>query len=86
MIAAMIQKLMKDMRKARVPVLLMLDEYPAIADGGFPSIANTIAMIRGYGIKLMTVFQDLAQPGLYGEGRQFWPPIAACFRGSPRRT
>ena len=75
MIASIIQPLMKDTRKAKVPVLLMLDEYPAIADGGFPVIEKNMAMFRGYGIKLMTVFQDLAQARrLYGEG---WESFAA---------
>lgn len=70
MIASIVQKLMKDTRPARAPVLLMLDEYYAIAEGdGFPVIARNMAMFRGYGIKLWTVWQDLAQAKkLYDQG------------------
>jgi type IV secretion system protein VirD4 len=70
MIASVVQKLMKDTRPAKAPVLLMLDEYYAIAEGdGFPVIARNMAMFRGYGIKLWTVWQDLAQAErLYQKG------------------
>jgi type IV secretion system protein VirD4 len=61
MITSMVQPLMKDVRKAKVPVLFMLDEYFALAKGGFPVIEDNMAMFRGYGIKLWTVFQDLSQ-------------------------
>ena len=45
-----------------MPVLFMLDEYYALAEGdGFPVIQRNMAMFRGYGIKLWTVWQDLAQ-------------------------
>jgi type IV secretion system protein VirD4 len=77
MVASIVQKLMKDTRRASAPVLLMLDEYAALAGGasagdngdGFPVISRNMAMFRGYGIKLWTVWQDLAQAKLiYGEG------------------
>jgi type IV secretion system protein VirD4 len=71
MIASIVQKLMRDTKKAEVPVLLMLDEYAALAGGasygsgdsgdGFPVIARNMPMFRGYGLKLWTVWQDLAQ-------------------------
>jgi type IV secretion system protein VirD4 len=68
MIASIVQPLMKDVTKARVPVLFMLDEYFAMARGGFSIIEDNMAMFRGYGIKLWTVFQDLSQAiRLYGE-------------------
>lgn len=59
-----------------VPVLLMMDEYPALARGdGFPGIARNMAMFRGYGIKLWSVWQDLNQAReIYGE---FWETFAA---------
>jgi type IV secretion system protein VirD4 len=68
MIASVIQKLMRDTRRSRVPVLFMLDEYFALAEGdGFPVIQRNMALFRGYGIKLLTVWQDLAQAkALYG--------------------
>jgi type IV secretion system protein VirD4 len=61
---------MKDTTGVKCPVLLMLDEYYAIAEGdGFPVISRNMAMFRGYGIKLWTVWQDLAQAEkLYEKG------------------
>jgi type IV secretion system protein VirD4 len=69
MIASIIQPLLKDTRRPKVPVLLVLDEYPALAAGGFAVIEKNMAMFRGFGIKLWTVWQDLAQAErLYGKG------------------
>ncbi|MFL9935423.1 type IV secretory system conjugative DNA transfer family protein [Paraburkholderia sp. RL18-103-BIB-C] len=59
MIAAVLQSLMKDTRKAKVPVLFMLDEFAQLGHLGI--IENNLAMMRGYGIKLWAIFQDLAQ-------------------------
>jgi type IV secretion system protein VirD4 len=68
-IASIVQPLMKDTSKPKVPVLLMLDEYPALADGGFAIIEKNMAMFREFGIKLWTVWQDLSQAEkLYGKG------------------
>ena len=68
MITSIIQPLLKDTRKSKVPVLLILDEYPALAAGGFAVIESNMAMFRGFGIKLWTVWQDLGQAiKLYGE-------------------
>lgn len=69
MLAAIIQPLLKDTRRSKVPVLLVLDEFPALAAGGFAIIEKNMAMFRGFGIKLWTVWQDLAQAEkLYGKG------------------
>ncbi len=69
MIASIIQPLLKETRRSKVPVLLVLDEYPALAAGGFPIIEKNMAMFRGFGIKLWTVWQDLGQAvKLYGKG------------------
>jgi type IV secretion system protein VirD4 len=77
MIASIIQPLMRDTRKAKVPVMLMLDEFYALAEGGFPVIEKNMAMFRGYGIKLWTVWQDLAQAQkLYGDGYESF--VANC--------
>jgi len=68
MLASILQPLMKDTRADTVPVLLMLDEFYAIAKGGLPVIDDNMAMLREYGIKLWVVLQDLAQAHmLYGE-------------------
>jgi type IV secretion system protein VirD4 len=67
MITSIVQPLMKDTRAAKVPVLLMLDEYFPLARGGFSVIEDNMAMFRGFGLKLWTVFQDLSQAiRLYG--------------------
>jgi type IV secretion system protein VirD4 len=75
-VTAILQPLLKDTAPAKVPVLLMLDEYPALAEGdGFPIIARNMAMFRGYGIKLWSVWQDLSQAErIYG---QHWESFAA---------
>ncbi len=62
MITAVVQKLMKDMRASKVPVLLMLDEAAQLFDP--PIIRNAMAMMRGYGLKLWSVYQDLPQAKL----------------------
>jgi len=69
MITSVLQPLMKDTRASKVPVLFMLDEAAAL--GHLPVIEQTMAMMREYGIKLWTVFQDFAQAtSIYGER---WP-------------
>ena len=75
-VTAILQPLLKDTQPAKVPVLLMLDEYPALAEGdGFPIIARNMAMFRGYGIKLWSVWQDLSQAErIYGK---HWESFAA---------
>lgn len=59
MIASILRPLMTDTRKTKVPVLFMLDEFAQL--GHLPVIENTLAMMRGYGVKLWAVFQDLSQ-------------------------
>lgn len=78
MVASFLQKLMKDTRKPKTPVMLLLDEYAALAGGsghgkddsgdGFPVVARNMPMFRGYGIKLFTAWQSLAQAKrIYGD-------------------
>ena len=59
MIASVLQPFIRDTRKAKVPVLFMLDEFAQL--GHLPVIENNLALMRGYGVKLWAVFQDLAQ-------------------------
>jgi type IV secretion system protein VirD4 len=59
MIASVLRPLMHDTRKSKVPVLLMLDEFAQL--GHLPVIENNLALMRGYGVKMWAVFQDLAQ-------------------------
>jgi len=59
MITSILQPLMKDTRESKVPVLLMLDEFAQL--GHLPVIEQSVALMRGFGIKLWAVFQDLTQ-------------------------
>ena len=59
MIASVLQPLMKDTRTSQVPVLLMLDEFAQL--GHLPVIEQSLALMRGYGVKLWSVFQDFSQ-------------------------
>src|SRR3984885_4356122 len=59
MVTAVLQPLMRSVRPATVPVLFMLDEFAQL--GHLPVIENNLAMMRGYGVKLWTAFQDLSQ-------------------------
>jgi type IV secretion system protein VirD4 len=77
MLASIIQALLRDGQAAKVPVMLMLDAYPAIARGGFPIVENNLAMLRACGVKLWTVWQDLAQlRSLYGDGFESF--VSSC--------
>jgi type IV secretion system protein VirD4 len=79
MVSSMVQKLMVDTSRSKVPILFALDEYAALAGGssyganengdGFPIIARNMPMFAGYNIKLLTIWQDLAQAKrIYGDG------------------
>lgn len=58
-LTAAIQALMGDPRPGKVPVAIILDDAAAI--GHLPIIENTVAQMRGYGLKLLTIWQDLNQ-------------------------
>lgn len=66
-ITSILQPLMKDTRKPKVPVLLMLDEFAQL--GHLPVIEQNMALMRGYGVKLWAVFQDFAQAEAIYEDR-----------------
>lgn len=59
MITSALLPLMRSVEKSSVPVLFMLDEFSQL--GHMAVIENNMAMLRGYGVKLWPVFQDLAQ-------------------------
>jgi type IV secretion system protein VirD4 len=59
MIASVLRPLMLDTSRPKVPVLFMLDEFAQL--GHLPVIENNLALMRGYGVKLWAVFQDLSQ-------------------------
>lgn len=58
-LTTIIQSLMNDTGKAKVPVAIVCDEAAAL--GHLPILENTVALMRGYGLKLITIWQDLAQ-------------------------
>lgn len=59
LITSALMPLLRSVEDANVPVLFMLDEFAQM--GQMPVIENNVALMRGYGIKLWPVFQDLAQ-------------------------
>ena len=81
-ITSILQPLMMRTKVAKVPVLFMLDEYYAIAKGGFPVIEDNMAMLREYGIKLWIALQDLSQAHmLWGrDGFQSYVANAGIFQ------
>jgi type IV secretion system protein VirD4 len=68
-IASILQALMRDAGPPKVPVMLLLDQYPALAHGGFPILETNLPALAAHGVKLWTVWHDLAQAKtLYGDG------------------
>lgn len=66
MVTSVLLPLLRSVENAKVPVLFMLDEFAQL--GPMPVIENNLALMRGYGLKLWPVFQDLAQAkALYKE-------------------
>jgi type IV secretion system protein VirD4 len=59
MITAILTPLLRSIARAKVPVLMMLDEFAQL--GHMPVIERNLGMMREYGVKLWPVFQDLAQ-------------------------
>jgi type IV secretion system protein VirD4 len=62
MLTAIVQSLLKDVRPSKVPVMLMLDEAAQLHDP--PIIRNAMPILRGYGVKLLSVYQDVPQAKL----------------------
>ena len=66
MLTSILLPLLRSVENAKVPVLFMLDEFAQL--GPMPVIENNLALMRGYGLKLWPVFQDLSQAkALYKE-------------------
>jgi len=59
MITSALMPLLRSVDDAKVPVLFMLDEFAQL--GRMQVIENNLALMRGYGVKLWLVLQDLAQ-------------------------
>lgn len=56
-ITAVVQKLIKDARPSKVPVLLVCDEAAQLRDP--PAIQNNMPIFRAYGIKVWSLYQDI---------------------------
>ena len=90
--ASIIQKLMIEAKHGKVPVCLLCDEFAALAGSsmgagaessgdGFPAISANMAVFRQYGVKLYSIWQDLAQARrIYGDGFETFLANAGVFR------
>jgi len=66
MVASILRPLLRSASGPLVPVLFMLDEFAQL--GRMEIIEDNYALMRGYGIKLWTIWQDLNQAkNLYAE-------------------
>jgi type IV secretion system protein VirD4 len=65
MVASILRPLLRSAGRPQVPVLFMLDEFAQL--GRMEIIEDNYALMRGYGVKLWTIWQDLTQAkNLYG--------------------
>jgi type IV secretion system protein VirD4 len=59
MVTSILRPLLRSTGQPKVPVLLMLDEFAQL--GRMEIIEDNYALMRGYGVKLWTIWQDLNQ-------------------------
>lgn len=59
MVASTLRPLLRSVEDNAVPVLFMLDEFAQL--GHMEIVEDNYALMRGYGVKLWTIFQDLNQ-------------------------
>jgi type IV secretion system protein VirD4 len=59
MVASILRPLLRSIERPPVPVLFMLDEFAQL--GRMEIIEDNYALMRGYGVKLWTIWQDLNQ-------------------------
>jgi len=66
MVTSILRPLLRSVVRPRVPVLFMLDEFAQL--GRMEIIEDNYALMRGFGVKLWPIFQDLNQAKThYGE-------------------
>jgi type IV secretion system protein VirD4 len=66
MVASILRPLLRTATRPTIPVLFMLDEFAQL--GRMEIIEDNYALMRGYGVKLWTIWQDLNQAkNLYKE-------------------
>ncbi len=73
MVTAALRPLLRSVERAPVPVLFMLDEVAQI--GRMAMIENNIAQMRGFGVKLWTVWQHVEQ--MKKTYKDAWPDFMA---------
>jgi type IV secretion system protein VirD4 len=59
MVTSILMPLLRSVERAPVPVLFMLDEFAQL--GHMQFVQNNYALMRGFGVKLWTIWQDLTQ-------------------------
>lgn len=59
MVTSILMPLLRSVETAPVPVLFMLDEFAQL--GHMQFVQNNYALMRGFGVKLWTIWQDLTQ-------------------------
>lgn len=59
MVASILRPLLRSVEGRAVPILFLLDEFAQL--GHMEMIEDNYALMRGYGVKLWTIFQDLNQ-------------------------
>lgn len=76
-VTCFLQKVMVKAEHGKVPVMLVMDEFAALAGGigrddhgdGFPVVSRNMPLFRQYGIKLLSAWQSVAQcKNIFGEG------------------
>lgn len=66
MVTSILRPLLRSVVKPRVPVLFMLDEFAQL--GRMEIVEDNYALMRGFGVKMWPIFQDLNQAKThYGE-------------------
>jgi hypothetical protein len=59
MVSSILRPLLRSVEGRAVPTLFLLDEFAQL--GHMEMIEDNYALMRGYGVKLWTIFQDLNQ-------------------------
>jgi len=89
--ASIIQKMMKEAKPGKVPVCLLCDEFAALAGSsmgmageaadGFPTITSNMPLFRQHGVKLYSIWQDLAMARrIFGDGFETFLANAGVFQ------
>jgi type IV secretion system protein VirD4 len=81
-VTAALNAIMRPRREGEPRVLFMMDEFPAL--GHMEIIETTWALVRGYGIQMMPVFQDLSQLRfIYGKRADSFMGMAGAIGNFP---